>query len=295
MGLYTLHSGKLTAQISDIGGELCSLTVDRHQLIWQGDPDIWAGSAPLLFPFCGRVKEGIYRYDGQDYPMPIHGFLPNSELTVASHSESRLILTLSDTPATRAIYPFSFTLTLDYTLAEGGLTLDVSIAAGDSSLPFSFGAHPGFILPFDGIGFGDAALRFPQGVPLRRIEITSAGLLGEGRRDYPLADSTLPLSHDPAGGCGIFFEIPAERRQVMLTASALPCDIGMNFADFPVLGLWHAEGAPYLCIEPWQGLPAPDGIPTDLTGKPGSLLLSPYQTKRFSLAISISPKGSCHV
>lgn len=292
---YLLTNENLIAVISRRGGELCSLKYRDTELIWQGDPAYWNGSAPLLFPFCGRVNNGVYRWQGKDYPMPIHGFLSEAELTVIESNSDSLTLTLTDSPETRAIYPFSFELSLRYTLTSDSLSLTVAVTAGESGLSFSFGAHPGFNLPFSAAGFYDADLRFDTSAPLTRLEITPNGLLGDGRSEFPLINNTLPLSPDPAGGCGIFFEIPETQRTVTLSSPSLPCNIRMEFADFPVLGLWHAESAPYLCIEPWQGLPAPDGIPTDLSDKPATITLAPGEKKTFTLRIMLQQKGTCHV
>lgn len=288
---YTLRKGKLTADISPTGGELLSLRYQNTELIWQGDPSYWEGSAPLLFPFCGRVKNGIYRWEGREYSMPIHGFLPATALTLSEHTDDRLTLLLSDTPETRALYPFSFRLSLTYKLSEDSLTLSATVEAGDHVLPFSFGAHPGFNLPFASNGFRDAYLQFAADEPLSRLEITEEGLLGSRQVQYPLHGSALPLSPDPAGGCGIFFALPDSQRALTLCLSDLPCDIGMEFADFSILGLWHAEGAPYLCIEPWEGLPAPADRPTDLADKPATVCLAPHQTKTLTLRITLSEKG----
>ena len=292
---YSLQCGQLSAKISSVGGEICSLCYGDTQLIWQGAPAYWEGSAPFLFPFCGRVKDGIYRWKGVDYPMPIHGFLPQAELTITDHSVNQLTLTLTDTTETRKVYPFPFQLELSYQLTESSLRVTATVRAGDSVLPFSFGAHPGFNLPITSEGFDGARLQFENSDPLCRIEITPCGLLGEGRTDYPLPNGALPLSPDPAGDCGIFFRLSPAQRGLTLTAPALPCDIRMAFADFPVLGLWHAEGAPYLCIEPWQGLPALDGIPTSLAHKPETLWLAPHQAHTMTLEIQLLQKGHRHV
>ncbi|MGM9646522.1 MAG: aldose 1-epimerase family protein [Eubacteriales bacterium] len=292
---FLIKSGDLTAVIARRGGELRSLCDRETEWIWQGDPAYWSGSAPLLFPFCGRVKEGVYRWQGQNYPMPIHGFLSEAKLTATEYSEDSLTLTLADTPETRAIYPFAFGLSLCYHLSANALSLTATVTAGDTGLPFSFGAHPGFRLPFGENGFGDAFLRFDSPAPLTRVVITENGLLGDGRVVFPLRGNDFPLSPDLAGGCGIFFEVAEGRRAVTLSASALPRDLRVEFADFPVLGLWHAEGAPYLCIEPWQGLPAPADAPTDLANKPATVCLAPAEQKQFDLRIILQQKGNPHV
>lgn len=289
---YLLKSDNLAAVISRRGGELRSLKYRGTELIWQGDPAYWDGSAPLLFPFCGRVKDGVYRWQGQDYPMPIHGFLPEAELSVQKVGADSLMLTLTDSPETRKIYPFSFKLSLHYQLSRSALTLTATVEAGDTVLPFSFGAHPGFRLPVDEVGFTDATLQFANNTSLTRVEITENGLLGNERSEFPLRENALPLSPDPAGGCGIFFEVPENNRVLTLKSASLLCDIRMEFADFPVLGLWHAEGAPYLCVEPWQGLPATDDARTELSDKPATVALAPGEQKTFTLRIILQQKGN---
>lgn len=292
---HLLINGDLTAVISRRGGEIRSLKYRDTELIWQGDPAYWEGSAPLLFPFCGRVKDGVYRWQEKDYPMPIHGFLPEAELSAAGIGSNALTLTLTDSPATRAVYPFAFNLSLYYKLHENALSLTVAVTAEDTALPFSFGAHPGFNLPCTADGFTDARLQFDTSAPLSQVEITENGLLGDGRSAFTLRESALPLSPDPAGGCGIFFKVPDNNRALTLQSASLPCDIRMEFADFPILGLWHAGGAPYLCIEPWQGLPAPDNAPTDLSDKPATVILAPGEHKTYTLRIALQQKGTCHV
>ncbi len=284
--LYTLRCGHLRALISPLGGELRSLTDHDRELIWQGDPAYWAGSAPLLFPFCGRVPDGRYRVAGKEYPMVIHGFLPESRMTLLSHTDTALVLALSDTPALREIYPFAFALEISYTLTADKLRITAHVQAKDTVLPFSFGGHPGFCLPFDGEGFGDAYLEFAGNSPLQRLSITDSGLLGEGREIYPLTARQLPLSPDPAGSNGIFFSLPQDQRALRLISPFAGLHLEMELADFPVLGLWHTEGAPYLCIEPWCGLPSPEGCP-DLENKPGLIWLAPGEATNLTFSIGI--------
>ncbi len=289
--IYTLHQGKLTAAISDIGGQLCALTYQGCQLIWQGDDTHWADHAPLLFPFCGRVKNGQYTWQNKQYPMPIHGFLNASKLICAKSTQSSVTFRLTDTPDSRKIYPFSFELLLHWQLTQEQLFCETVITAKDGPLCFSFGAHPGFCLPCDDAGFYDAALTFDRPLPIRRIELTESGFFTGRFTDYRLSDgTTLPLSPDPALGCGLFLEPDCSNRAVTLKASALPADLRIEFDDFPYLGLWHSEGGAFLCIEPWQGLPALNASATMLENKPGNLTLSPGQKKHFRFSVMPAPK-----
>ena len=50
------------------------------------------------------------------------------------------------------------------------------------------------------------------------------------------------------------------------------------FAGFPYLGIWTMPNAPYVCIEPWYGLPSTKGQDADLKTKEGILSLEPEKT-----------------
>jgi galactose mutarotase-like enzyme len=57
----------LAAEVSEIGAELVRLQDhEGRDLLWSGDPAIWAGRAPLLFPMVGRAKDDRIRVDGRD-------------------------------------------------------------------------------------------------------------------------------------------------------------------------------------------------------------------------------------
>src|ERR1700712_2863869 len=79
----SLQSAGLTAQIDPLGAQLSVLRdVTGRELLWQGDPAIWAGRAPLLFPIVGTLADGAYRLgkgaSARHFELPRHGFARNS-------------------------------------------------------------------------------------------------------------------------------------------------------------------------------------------------------------------------
>ena len=66
---YTIENDYLTVQINDAGAELHSIVNKENgvEYLWQGNPDIWYGQSPLLFPFIGRLLDDKYRYNGKEY------------------------------------------------------------------------------------------------------------------------------------------------------------------------------------------------------------------------------------
>lgn len=153
------------------GGELSSFRV-RRQGQWiellhrAGDYSPtrgWRGKAPFLWPATGRNfapgvrpdaaldATGVYEWRGSRYPMPIHGFARLMAWTPVQRTASSVALRLSDSAETRRYYPFGFTVTATYTLADGRLSIlyDVAAAQGNSEpMFFSIGNHITFCVPF---------------------------------------------------------------------------------------------------------------------------------------------------
>lgn len=287
---YLLHSEALSAVVSDQGGELCSLTLIGEELIWQGDTVHWNAHAPLLFPICGKLRNDRYFWQGNCYPMSIHGFLSSSKMSVLSANPTSVSLLLSDSYESRAIYPFAFTLRIDWMLTEDTLTCTATVQANETALPFSFGAHPGFALPYRQQGFDGASITFAQNSPICKVDLTENGFFKGTFSDFDLIDGNrLPLSPDPALGCGLFLKIPPNNRSLILSANTLTADLRVAFPDFPYLGLWH-DGGDFICIEPWNGLPALDAEETTFEHKPASILLSPNTQKQFVFSITPTMK-----
>jgi galactose mutarotase-like enzyme len=62
----------------------------------------------------------------------------------------------------------------------------------------------------------------------------------------------------------------------------------LRWDGFPHLGLWAKPdpGPAFLCIEPWEGHADPEGWDGDFSDKPGSFLLAPGATRRWSLTLT---------
>ena len=283
----TLTNAQLTARIALHGAELRSLvTASGDDLQWDGDPAVWQGRAPILFPVIGALNGGGYRLDGVRYAMPKHGFARHSDFSLIAADAQEARLRLSPTDATRAIYPFEFQLDLVYSLAGATLTIAAEIANhGPVVMPASIGFHPAlrWPLPF-GRPRGDHAITFAQEEPdpIRRID--HKGLLRVGSQPTPVVGSTLALRDDLFMDDALIFD--ALRSRELLYGAPCGPRVRLRFADFPLLGVWTKSGAAFICIEPWHGVSDPEGFAGDLRDKPGIFMVASGDVRRMAMDLT---------
>lgn len=288
--LVTIASADLTARINPLGAELWSLAdAAGREYLTDADPAFWTGHAPVLFPIVGALNGGVYRLGDTEYPLPKHGFARTSQFELIAHEGAEARFRLTDSGATRAVYPFAFVLDLTFRLEGAALHMTATVEnAGEAPLPFSFGFHPAFAWPLPG-GADKAAHRIvfaqaePQ--PIRRIDPASGLLLPEPQ---PSPVEGRSLAPDPA-----LFEADALIWDHLASRSlryGAPGATGLEiaFPDTPMLGIWQKPGARYLCIEPWQGIADPLGYTGDLRDKPGVVTLPPGESCRFRMDVRLA-------
>ena len=120
---YVLKNEFYEATFSTRGAEMISLkNSEGRELLWQNTSGKgWSDHAPILFPLCGNIKDKKAIYKGKDYAMMQHGFALRSEFALVSQNESEIVFSLSESEETLAQYPFSFKLTVTYTLKRDTL------------------------------------------------------------------------------------------------------------------------------------------------------------------------------
>ncbi|MDG1720731.1 MAG: aldose 1-epimerase family protein, partial [Bacteroidia bacterium] len=64
--------------------------------------------------------------------------------------------------------------------------------------------------------------------------------------------------------------------------------VKVDISDFPYLGIWSKPGAPFVCIEPWQGVADLVSHNKDISEKEGVILLETGKevTKSFTMEFS---------
>ena len=288
---YTLFTPQCRATFAARGAELTSLRTLANGLeyLWGADPAVWARHAPVLFPLVGRLPADAYRHAGRPYQLPQHGFARDLEFAVEQPGPTQLTFRLSDTAATRAVYPFAFELAITYTLCGARLTVrwDVRNPAADQPLLFSIGAHPALRCPLlPGEAFADYFFEFDHPLTLERHLL--AGGLRTGHTAPVLRDAReLPLSYELFADDALVFRHEGFTGLTLRSRRSAHY-VRFDFAGFPYLGLWtKGPGAGFVCVEPWHGVASPEGAPGELADKEGILTLAPGEAFAASYSMEV--------
>ena len=132
------------------GGMITSFTLDGEEFVWTRRPNFSECNrprfgVPVLFPSCGNPDNGVHIFDGKAYPMENHGFADLCAWDVESVGPDGVTLILESTPLTKFLYPFDFTVLMNYNLEGNTAAINMTVInEGDTNMPFSFGFHPYF-------------------------------------------------------------------------------------------------------------------------------------------------------
>jgi galactose mutarotase-like enzyme len=274
MSLISIKNQFLTVVIDSLGAELASIKDPAGtEYLWQGDARFWKSRAPVLFPIVGGVKDDQYTLDGQTYTLPKHGFAKFQEFIPEIISDVQVVMTLTSNPELRSSYPFDFVLQLGYKLEGNSLLVDYVIKNQSSRIMYaSIGAHEGYACPE---GIEAYQLAFEQTEVLATTQLD--GNLLNGKTKPVVTDGNiLPLKYEWFAVDALVFTA-LKSQAVTLTNQSGSRKLRVEFPGFPSLGIWTKPGAPYICIEPWCGLPDFTDRNGDITKKRGILSIAPDQ------------------
>lgn len=273
MKAIALTHGDARAEIAPLGAEARMWRVGGRDLLWPGDPAIWSDISPILYPVVGWTRDGE-RVDGRHYDLGLHGFARFETFAVEFEGADFARLTLSDNERTRAVYPFSFALAVEYRLFDDALEVALEVAnPGARRAPYACGLHPGFRWPLGGTGRVGALVRFEKEERAEVPELAPGGLVRKSARPIPLVGRDLPLSDALFALDALCFLNCASRSLAFIDASG--ASISMDFRGYPHAALWTRPAAPFICLEAWTGYSDTDGFAGDLFEKPGMRTLEP--------------------
>lgn len=266
MPVITLENGKMKCEINSFGAELMSFYDKEcaHEYIWNGDPEIWKGRSPWLFPFIGKLHNFVFRVGGKTYTQPMHGFANKSEFVIERITKTKCALCLPATSETMKNYPWRFRLWITYEITDdNALIMKARVTNEDNTdMYFSLGGHPGLMAEK-----GDT-LVFEGGETLsvRRLDgathTMKAGVFGtfEGK---------IPVSGELFKDDAMIFEAPKAQKVTLKRQNGKSVSVEFGYVTF--LGIWSRarEDLRYVCVEPWLGVDDVMGFEGDVSEKLG--------------------------
>lgn len=291
--MVTIQNDRFTATINEVGAELTHLVdqASHRDLIWNND--LWPKHAPVLFPAIGRSNEDSYLIDGQRYEMPQHGFVSGETFMIVDQTPTAVTLSLTANAATRVYYPFYFELQVTFTLVATGLNLTFSVQNhGQQDLSYSLGSHPAFNVPFEaGEAFTDYELVLdPAPTDLQQFEIVKTPNPYRSGKELPVTTDkgVIKLNYLMFDAGLIILKAP-NLAHLTLQSTKSKHSISLNLDDFDYVTLWTKEGAqaPFLCLEPFNGLPDVAGDLRELATKEGNHHVAVGQSETMAYTITV--------
>lgn len=292
---YILENDVLKLTFSSLGGELRSIINKNNrsrEYLWQGDPQFWAGRSPNLFPIVGRVKNGKYKIANTVYEIKSpHGFVRITDLEVREKTDNSIRFGMSDSEETLKAYPYKFDFNITFTLENNKFTVKYDVKnTDDKTIYFSVGAHPGFNVPLnEDENFEDYSLVFENECTPNEVICDNCFITGDKRPFKLDNDRELPLRHNLFDNDAIILS-DMKSRKLSLRSAKSDSSVTVDFSDFDYLGIWHKplSEAPYICIEPWNGLPSEVCSDEELTEKPAIIALQADKTYSAGYSVEIN-------
>lgn len=290
---YGLTNGKISVGLTTEGGSFTSIKADGREYLWQGDPAVWSGQAPICFPICGGLRgDHATTLAGHEVNLARHGFARKQEWKLEEQAENMLALSLSSADHAELLeqYPYPFKIVARYELVASAVKVSYEVTnEGSESMPFFIGGHPGFRCPLDeGESYSDYELRFEKREAERLCTaVPSTGLIDvENRSKNPMVGHDLPLTHELFDFAETIFDV-LESRVVVLSKKGEDKGVRLSFPEFSYLIVWSKPAGDFVAVEPWGGLSTCSDEDDVLEHKRGCLVAQPGETvvRAFSIEI----------
>ena len=281
--MVTLKNEFITAKFNEKGAELKSLIYDGTQYIWEGDPKIWNDSCPILFPICGALKGGKYTFGGKEYTLQKHGFAISTIFEIESASDEKVVFFNKSDDVTKEHFPFDYEFRVIYTLNGKSLEVEYRITnKSDCTMYFSIGSHEGYYTPE---GIEDYDIIFPEKETLD-CYLTEGDLLSENTIPVIKDSCYLPLYDKVFKEHTLIFK-DLKSHKATLRNRKTGRAVTVEFPDDKYFLIWHMYEAPYICLEPWGGIPDNCNTDGDITKKEGIIALPPHTEHKHRHTVTI--------
>lgn len=285
-----LQNDNIELTVSNHGAEIHSLFDKRTctEYIWQGDPTYWHWHGPICFPITGRVHDDTYTVDKKLYHLTVHGFARDFDFNLLKKTENNFIYELKYSDETLKIYPYKFSLKIEYILQSNGVEVLYSVEnLDDKDIYFGIGLHTGYNCPMDkNDDFEDYEFILEKEETLYRNFLEN-GIMSNNTEPFLQNEKIIPVTKELFKRDIIFMQ-NVQSKSIVLKSKKSNKAIKVSYKNFDHLGLWtKPQGAPFICIEPWKGLADKKDVHVDFSQKDGNNCLKPSETFKCSYKIEI--------
>lgn len=143
---FVLDNGSIRVALSTAGGSFTSIAANGREYLWQGDPAVWSGQAPICFPICGGLRDGhAMTMGGREVKLARHGFARKQEWKLEEQSDNMVALSLSSADHAELLeqYPYPFKIVARYTIDSEKVAVSYEVTnEGTEDMPFLWAATP---------------------------------------------------------------------------------------------------------------------------------------------------------
>lgn len=286
-----IENNTIKISVDSLGAELQSIEgVNGINYLWNGNPEYWAGRAPILFPIVGALRGGRAVSAEGEINLSRHGFARNLEWSLEKEEQDRLTYLLTSNPETKAAYPYDFRLRVSYILGDSSVTTAFEICnTGEKTMPFCIGGHPAFNVPLvEDEDFEDYFIKFekPEVADCPFVDLEHGLILNKRRRILDNSDQ-FQINHD-------LFQIDAlvfdnlKSRSVKLFSKKSGRGVRMDFDGMDYFAVWTPlKKSRFICLEPWTGTATLESEDDVFENKRGVCMLNPGKETTVSFTVSI--------
>jgi len=301
--LVNNKTGDCLAFLPTIGGAIDELILYkdgvRNPLIEKSkDPqaatnrvrDVYFGAK--LFPFANRVKGGKYFFEGQEFSLKLHPFMPHAHHGFVWNKEFQIVEEVCDEnhacctikyryQGEEEGFPFHFEIYIKYLLNSSSEVEFHTIVKniGERKMPFVDGWHPYFSPEGQ---LDEWVLKLPSsmiyctsedGIPSGRQELERKLVTGAPIKELHLDNSFGPLVNEGRAETWLFH--PESKKRICIWQKTGKNE-GYNFVH-----VYTPQDRKSLAVEPMSGLV--DAFNNEL----GRMTLAPGESKTFSFGVHI--------
>ncbi|MBR1889467.1 MAG: hypothetical protein IJ816_02445 [Alloprevotella sp.] len=274
--MILIENDCLQACFTTEGAELLSLKsrTDKREFLWQGDPEYWHGHSPILFPITGGLWNGECRIEGKIFRIPKHGFVQRRVWDVIDLQTSEVTFACTTTEEEKDVFPYEYNLQIRFALEKNRVTAQFKVEnLGENTMFFQIGGHPAIALPDFRKGSPADGFIQLEGKPTQLLRAGEQGCIemtetAPARYPIPFNEEGLvPICESTFANEALIFD---EQLSAAVVLDLQHQPLARVTSSAPVWLFWSPQGkqSPFVCLEPWYGLPDFQGFSGDISQRP---------------------------